>query len=78
FSQLAGEYRQAPDITRERLYLETMQTVLSQSGKILVDTEGGQPLMYMPLDRMMRRGTGLRDGSGDPGGQGGTSPPYRT
>lgn len=55
FSQLQSEYARAPEVTRERLYLETMESVLGASGKILIDVESGQPLMYMPLERMMRQ-----------------------
>jgi membrane protease subunit HflK len=55
FTQLQTEYARAPEVTRERLYLETMESVLGASGKILIDVESGQPLMYMPLERMMRQ-----------------------
>lgn len=53
FKALLKEYRKAPAVTRERLYLEMMQEVLSNSSKILVDVEGGQNLMYLPLDKLM-------------------------
>ncbi len=54
FSQIASEYAKAPEITRERLYLEAMEGVFSRIGKVVVsDTKGGQPLMYLPLDRML-------------------------
>ncbi|HET8700610.1 MAG TPA: FtsH protease activity modulator HflK [Nitrococcus sp.] len=56
FSQIASEYVKAPAITRERLYLETMESVLSKSGKVIVSDAGdGQPLMYLPLDRLLER-----------------------
>lgn len=56
FSQIASEYVKAPKIMRARLYLETMEEVLSKSGKVVVSTKGnGQPFMYLPLDRMMER-----------------------
>ncbi|EAR23234.1 FtsH protease activity modulator HflK [Nitrococcus mobilis] len=56
FSQIASEYAKAPEITRERLYLETMEGVFSSVGKVVVsDTKGGQPFMYLPLDRMLER-----------------------
>ena len=79
FSQLAGEYEKAPDVTRERLYLETMQDVLSASGKVLVGADSGKPLMYLPLDKLLRQsGSGGGDGSGNrakagSSGAGGTS-----
>ncbi|MBC6905815.1 FtsH protease activity modulator HflK [Saccharophagus sp. K07] len=53
FKSLLTEYRKAPEVTRERLYLEMMQEVLSNSSKILVDVEGGNNLMYLPLDKLM-------------------------
>ncbi|QJP07449.1 FtsH protease activity modulator HflK [Pseudomonas multiresinivorans] len=54
FTKLAGEYHKAPDVTRQRLYLDTMQDVLSQSSKVLVTGKQGQNnLIYLPLDKMM-------------------------
>lgn len=77
FSQLVAEYREAPEVTRDRLYLDTMERVLGNSGKVLIDVDSGQPLMYLPLDRMIRSGTGPGgDGSGSGnsrGGSGGSS-----
>lgn len=64
FSQLATEYEKAPDVTRERLYLETMQDVLSASGKVLVGSDSGKPLMYLPLDRLMKESRQGNGGSG--------------
>lgn len=61
FSQLVTEYRQAPAVTRDRLYLDTMERVLGRSGKVLIDVEASQPLMYLPLDRLLRQGRGEAD-----------------
>lgn len=56
FTQLAAEYVRAPKVMRERLYLDTMEKVLSKSGKVVVSNTGGsQPFMYLPLDRMLER-----------------------
>ncbi|MCF7201576.1 FtsH protease activity modulator HflK [Pseudomonas oligotrophica] len=56
FSKLLTEYRKAPDVTRERLYLETMQEVMSNTSKIMVTGESGQNnLLYLPLDKMINR-----------------------
>ncbi len=53
FLALLKEYRQAPEVTRERLYLDTMQTLLSNSSKVLVNTEeGSNNMLYLPLDRL--------------------------
>ncbi|MCL5668716.1 MAG: FtsH protease activity modulator HflK [Gammaproteobacteria bacterium] len=52
FTQILAEYRQAPAVTRERLYLEAVETVLSSAGKVIVDVKGSGNLLYLPLDRM--------------------------
>ncbi|MBD8492824.1 FtsH protease activity modulator HflK [Pseudomonas syringae] len=54
FTKLVTEYRKAPEITRERLYLETMQQVFSNTSKVLVTGDKGQNnLLYLPLDKMI-------------------------
>ncbi len=52
FEQVLTEYERAPAITRERLYLEAMESVLSNAPKVLLDTEGSNNLMYLPLDKL--------------------------
>jgi modulator of FtsH protease HflK len=55
FSLLVNEYRRAPEVTRKRLLLETMEEVLARSPKVMIDVrEGGQSLLYLPLDRLLR------------------------
>ncbi|AYH42642.1 FtsH protease activity modulator HflK [Azoarcus sp. DN11] len=54
FSQVLTEYRRAPEVTRERLYLETMQQVMSKTSKVMVDAKGNGNLLYMPLDKLMQ------------------------
>jgi len=54
FTALLTEYQKAPDVTRERLYLDTMQKVLANNSKVLVDVEGGNNVMYLPLDKLMQ------------------------
>jgi membrane protease subunit HflK len=54
FVQLLTEYRKAPDVTRERLYIDAVETVLAASSKVMVDVQGGNNLFYLPLDRMIR------------------------
>lgn len=56
FTRLLTEYRKSPDVTRERLYLEAVQGVLSQTNKVMVDVEGGNNVMYLPLDKMAEQG----------------------
>jgi len=54
FLALLAEYAKAPEVTRERLYLETMQQVLQNTGKVVLDVKDGNNLTYLPLDRMIR------------------------
>ncbi len=63
FLALLAEYKSAPGVTRERLYLDTIQDVLANSGKVLIDAgAGGNNLTYLPLDKLLeqapRRDTG--------------------
>jgi len=55
FDKLLDEYRKAPEVTRDRLYIDAMQSVLSNSTKIMVDVEGGNNLLYLPLDKIMEQ-----------------------
>ncbi len=60
FKKLLKEYKKAPEITRDRLYIEMMESVLSNSSKVMVDVEGGNNLLYLPLDKLMdRQSTGI-------------------
>jgi membrane protease subunit HflK len=63
FQQLLKEYERAPKVTRERLYLETMESVLGKSNKVMVDVKKGNSLIYLPLDKIgngsSRRGVPL-------------------
>ncbi|MDS4029765.1 MAG: FtsH protease activity modulator HflK [Candidatus Contendobacter sp.] len=58
FEQLLAAYEKAPEVTRERLYLETLETVLARSSKVLVDVKGTNSLLYLPLDRLLKSGEG--------------------
>ncbi|CAI1668935.1 Modulator of FtsH protease HflK [Serratia quinivorans] len=65
FAKLLPEYKSAPQITRERLYIETMEKVLSHTRKVLVNDKGNN-LMVLPLDQMLRGQTGAAaEGSKD-------------
>lgn len=55
FENLLTEYKRAPEVTRQRLYLETMESVMKNSSKVMVDVEGGNNMLYLPLDRMGSR-----------------------
>lgn len=54
FRQILTEYNKAPSVTRDRLYLDTMQQILSNSSKIVVDQKSGGNLLYLPLDKLMQ------------------------
>ena len=54
FSDLLTEYRKAPEVTRERLYLETMTEVYSATSKVLVDVDNGNSLIYLPLEQLVK------------------------
>jgi membrane protease subunit HflK len=53
FTKIYAEYRKAPEVTRDRIYLESVESVLTQSSKIMVDVEGGNNMIYLPLDKML-------------------------
>ena len=58
FEQMLTEYERAPAVTRERLYLDTMETVLSTTNKILIDADGNNSLMYLPIDKLLENSRG--------------------
>jgi membrane protease subunit HflK len=56
FDQVLGQYEHAPAVTRERMYLETMENVYKNSRKVIVDTKTGNSMMYLPLDKLIAPG----------------------
>lgn len=52
FNKLLAEYQKAPEVTRERLYLDAVQGVYSNTNKVMVDVEGGNNILYLPLDKL--------------------------
>ncbi len=54
FKQLLPQYQAAPEVTRTRLYLETVEEVMSNASKVMIDTEGGNNMIYIPLDQIMK------------------------
>ena len=56
FRQVLVEYSKAPAVTRERIYIETLQQILSSTNKILMDYKGSGNLLYLPLDKLMQQG----------------------
>jgi membrane protease subunit HflK len=56
FSQLAAAYELAPEVTRKRLYLDTVENVMSRANKVIVDEKGGSGnMIYLPLDKLIER-----------------------
>jgi membrane protease subunit HflK len=54
FRQVVAEYNKAPQVTRDRLYIDAMQQILSNTTKVLIDQKGGSNLLYLPLDKIMQ------------------------
>jgi membrane protease subunit HflK len=63
FLQVYEEYKKAPDVTRKRIFLETMERVLGDTDKIIIDSKNGQGVVpYLPLDQLQRRSTPSTEG----------------
>jgi len=54
FLAVLKEYEKAPEVTRERLYIETVEDVLSKTSKVMLDVKSGNSLMYLPLDKLIK------------------------
>jgi len=65
FRQVVAEYNKAPKVTRDRLYIEAMQQVMTNTTKVLIDQKGGNSLIYLPLDKIMQM-TGAGPGEVSP------------
>jgi membrane protease subunit HflK len=61
FEKVLVEYQLAKEVTRDRLYIDAMESVLGRSSKIMIDVEGGNNLMYLPLDRLTQPMSGMGD-----------------
>jgi membrane protease subunit HflK len=57
FRQVLTEYSKAPQVTRDRMYLETMQQIFANTSKVYIDTKAGSNLLSLPLDRLMQSGS---------------------
>ena len=55
FSQILQAYQKAPEVTRKRMYLETLESVMSNTSKVLVDVDKGSNLLYLPLDKLTQQ-----------------------
>ena len=68
FKQVQTEYAKAPEVTRQRMYLDTMQQVYSNTSKVLVDAKGQGNLLYLPLDKLMQAAGTVTAAQGRRGG----------
>jgi membrane protease subunit HflK len=65
FKQILVEYNRAPAVTRERMYLETVQQIMSSTSKVMIDARGGGNLLMLPLDKILQMPAGAAgDGTG--------------
>jgi modulator of FtsH protease HflK len=53
FEQILTQYNKAPEVTRQRLYLDAQEQIMSSTSKVIVDQKGGNSLLYLPLDKLM-------------------------
>ncbi len=58
FRSVLAEYQKAPAVTRDRLYIETMQQIYSNVSKVMIDSRSGSNLLYLPLDRLLQQAGG--------------------
>ncbi len=54
FKQVLAEYAKAPKVTRQRMYIDAVQQMLTSSSKIMIDSKGSGNLLYLPLDKLMQ------------------------
>ena len=65
FKQIVREYQKAPAVTRDRMYLETMQEIFSNTTKLMVDSKKGNQLLYLPLDKLISQSGNASSSSGN-------------
>lgn len=78
FLALLTEYQQAPDVTRQRLYFETIEQVLGGASKVILDAQGSGTLLYLPIEELMKRSGARSTQLGDPADLGQASPRRQT
>ena len=61
FNKLYTEYRLAPEVTKSRMYIDTIESVMSNSTKVMIDVDGGNNLLYLPLDKIMEQSQSSRN-----------------
>lgn len=78
FLALLTEYQRAPEVTRQRLYYETMEQVLGGANKVIIDAQGSGTLMYLPIDQLIKRSGASGTRLGDPADLGQVTPLRQT
>ena len=63
FNKLYAEYKLAPSVTKSRIYIDTIESVMSNSTKVMIDVDGGNNLLYLPLDKLMQGRDVTRQGN---------------
>ena len=63
FTKLLVEYQRAPEVTRERLYIDAIESVYGNSNKVLMDSEGSGNLMYLPIDKLLQQNSSQKNES---------------
>jgi membrane protease subunit HflK len=76
FTQQQGAYALAPEVTRRRMYVDTIENVLSRAHKVLIDTRAGGNMIYLPIDKLLEKSTGggAPEASEQPAGAGSKEP----
>src|SRR4051812_14967782 len=74
FTSVLGQYQKAPQVTRDRMYLETMQQIYASVTKVLVESRQGSSLLYLPLDRILQQAGATGAASATPGPEAATPP----
>jgi membrane protease subunit HflK len=73
FKQVLVEYQKAPAVTRDRMYIETMQQIFANTTKVMIDAKAGSNLLYLPLDKLIAQ-TSANDATAKQGGAGAAQP----
>ncbi|MDO9167573.1 MAG: FtsH protease activity modulator HflK [Methylobacter sp.] len=75
FSKLLAEYTKSPDVTRKRLYIESMESVLGETNTVMIDVKGSNNMLYLPLDKMIQHQSSIQETNVPPSS---TDKPYQT
>ncbi len=69
FNQVYDEYSRAPEVTRERMYIESMQEVMSNTSKVMIDSKANGNVLFLPLDKLVQQAAGAKTGVSQPDAQ---------